>query len=71
MICDNCIHKAVCDKRYFVNHCSDKHTEADIINPELEKIKAEFEEDKYILLNQITAIKVIDRRISELKGEQK
>ena len=38
---------------------------------ELEKIKTEFEEDKYILLNQITAIKVIDRRIAELKGEQK
>ena len=38
---------------------------------ELEKLKAEFEEDKYILLNQITAIKVIDNHIEELKGEQK
>lgn len=36
---------------------------------ELEKLKAEFEEDKYILLNQITAIKVIDKYIAELKGE--
>lgn len=36
---------------------------------ELEKLKAEFEEDKYILLNQITAIKVIDNHIEELKGE--
>ena len=35
----------------------------------LEKLKAEFEEDKYILLNQITAIKVIDKHIAELKGE--
>lgn len=37
---------------------------------ELEKLKAEFEEDKYILLNQITAIKVIDMHISELKGNK-
>lgn len=36
---------------------------------ELEKLKAEFEEDKYILLNQITAIKVINNHIEELKGE--
>lgn len=36
---------------------------------ELEAIKAEFEEDKYILLNQTTAIKVIDNRITQLKGE--
>ena len=38
---------------------------------ELEKLKAEFEEDKYILLNQITAIKVINNHIEELKGENK
>lgn len=37
---------------------------------ELEKLKAEFEEDKYILLNQITAIKVIDMHIAELKGNK-
>lgn len=36
---------------------------------ELEKLKAEFEEDKYILLNQTTAIKVIDNYIFEMKGE--
>ena len=36
---------------------------------ELEDIKAEFEEDKYILLNQTVAIQIIDRRIAELKGE--
>ena len=36
---------------------------------ELEKLKAEIEEDKYILLNQTTAIKVIDNRITQLKGE--
>ena len=36
---------------------------------ELEKLKAEFEEDKYILLNQTTAIKVIDKHIAEQKGE--
>lgn len=36
---------------------------------ELEKLKVEFEEDKYILLNQTTAIKVIDNRITQLKGE--
>ena len=40
-----------------------------LIVEELEKLKAEFEEDKYILLNQITAIKVIDKYITELKGE--
>lgn len=37
---------------------------------ELEKLKAEFEEDRYILLNQTTAIKVIDNRITQLKGEK-
>jgi len=36
----------------------------------LEKLKAEFEEDKYILLNQTVAIKIIDNRIKELKGEK-
>lgn len=41
----------------------------DLIIKELEKLKAEFEEDKYILLNQTTAIKVIDNRITQLKGE--
>lgn len=37
---------------------------------ELEKLKAEFEEDRYILLNQTTAIKVIDDRITQLKGDE-
>lgn len=41
----------------------------DLIIKELEKLKAEFEENKYILLNQITAIKVINKYIAELKGE--
>ena len=36
---------------------------------ELKKLKAEFEEDRYILLNQITAIKVIDNHITKIKGE--
>ena len=36
---------------------------------ELEKIKAEFEEDRYILLNQTVAIQIIDKHIAELKGE--
>jgi len=36
---------------------------------ELEKLKAEFEEDKYILLNQTVAIQIMDKHISELKGE--
>ena len=36
---------------------------------ELEKLKAEFEEDRYILLNQTVAIKVLEKRIEELKGE--
>lgn len=37
----------------------------------LEKIKAEIEEDKYILLNQTVAIQIIDKHIAELKGENK
>lgn len=41
MICDNCIHNAVCEMAHFENHCGYKHTEADIIISELEKIKAE------------------------------
>lgn len=44
MICDNCIHNAVCDREHFENHCGYKHTEADIINPELEKIKQEIQD---------------------------
>lgn len=36
---------------------------------ELENIKAEFEEDKYILLNQTVAIQIMDKHIAELKGE--
>lgn len=47
---------------YFVNVTEEKIKE-------LEKLKAEFEEDKYILLNQTTAIKVIDNYIEELKGD--
>ena len=43
MICDNCIHNAVCEREHFVNHCGYKHTEADVIVPELEKVKAEIE----------------------------
>lgn len=39
------------------------------LEEELEQIKAEFEEDRYILLNQTVAIQVIDKHISELKGE--
>lgn len=42
----------------------------DCVMCNLEKIKAEFEEDKYILLNQTVAIQIIDRRIAELEGEQ-
>lgn len=49
---------------YFVNITEEKIKE-------LEKLKAEFEEDKYILLNQATAIKIIDRYIEELKGDDK
>lgn len=46
-VCDNCIHSAVCDRKAvleripYMTHCTYKHTEADIIHPELEKIKAE------------------------------
>ena len=41
MICDDCIHNAVCDRLCGENHCGYKHTKADIINSELEKIKIE------------------------------
>ena len=37
---------------------------------QLEQLKAEFEEDRCILLNQITAIKIIDSHIEELKGDK-
>ncbi len=43
---------------------------SDLIIKELEKLKAEFEEDRYILLNQTTAIKVINNRITQLKGDE-
>ena len=36
---------------------------------ELEKIRAEFEEDRNILLNQTVAIRIMDNNISELKGK--
>ena len=42
---------------------------AECVIEELEKIKAEFE-DK-ILLNQTVALQIMDKHISELKGENK
>ena len=38
---------------------------------EFEKLKAEFEEDKYILLNQTVAKQIIDKYIAKLKGESR
>lgn len=38
---------------------------------EFEKLKAEFEEDRYILLNQTVAIQIIDKYIAKLKGESR
>ena len=40
-----------------------------LIVEELEKIKAEFEDR--ILLNQTVAIQIMDKHISELKGEKR
>ena len=81
-VCDKCIHSAVCDRKAvleripYMTHCTYKHTEADIINPELEKIKAEildkvsmYEND--FLIEPHFVEEVINKRISELKGEQK
>ena len=63
------------DRKYYTGYLSGV---ADGLNQgrqdtiaELEKIKAEFEENKYILLNQTVAIQIIDKHISELKGENK
>ena len=38
------------------------------LEEKLENIKTEFEEDKYILLNQTVAIQIMDKHIAELKG---
>lgn len=77
MICDNCIHNAVCERAHFENHCGYKHSEADVINPELEKIKDEIiqvvnEEKNYDekwVLGLRYSVKIIDKYITELKGE--
>jgi len=77
MICDNCIHNAVCEMAHFENHCGYKHSEADVINPELEKIKDEIiqvvnEEKNYDekwILGLRYSVKIIDKYITELKGE--
>lgn len=73
MICDNCIHNAVCERAHFENHCGYKHTEADVINPELEKIKQEMipnSDDFWRVANASPFIKIIDKHIAELKGEK-
>lgn len=79
MICDNCIYDAVCERATFNSHCDYKHTEADIINPELEKIRKEIENDQEQMVNEKDfgkyygmgwAIRIIDKHISELKGEK-
>ena len=81
MICNNCIHNAVCERAHFENHCGYKHTEADIVNPELEKIKAELTEyrnnihagnDEFHigrLFGCDETVEIINKRIAELKGE--
>lgn len=66
MICDDCIHNAVCERAHFDNHCGYKHTEADIISSELEKIKAEINS---VYFHRDIIFGVIDERIKELKGE--
>lgn len=83
MICDNCIHNAVCDRLYGENHCGYKHTEADVINPELENIKTEIhdmlESDEVKndywgnLINNkaYLFLSIIDKHISELTGDNK
>ena len=58
------MNRAVVEKAHIENRIK-----RDFAIKELEKLKAEFEEDRYILLNQTTAIKVIDNRITQLKGE--
>lgn len=75
MICDNCIHNTVCERATFENHCGYKHTEADVINPKLEKIKAEIHDIKleldcdYYTGDKIT--RLIENHIEELKGKDK
>ena len=56
-VCEFCLGESYCEK--------DKE---DFVIEELEKLKAEFEEDKYILLNQTVAIQIMDKHIAELKG---
>lgn len=77
MICEDCIHNAVCDRLYFENHCGYKHTEADIINPELEHLKVELikiyqeeiKNDSRWSAGVKYSCKIIDNHIKELKGE--
>lgn len=69
MICDNCIHNEVCEKAHFENHCGYKHTEADIIIPELEKIKEKINEKDRTWMPKRFVNEILDTRIKELKGE--
>ena len=81
-VCDNCIHSAVCDRKAvleripYMTHCTYKHTEADIINPELEKIKGKIQNlfttsvcGGTPYYNAIMVDEILNKRISELKGE--
>lgn len=76
MICDNCIHNAVCEREHFENHCGYKHTEADVIVPEFEKIKAEIKDycewcDNAHYQSTKGIMLIFDKHIKELKGENK
>lgn len=71
--CNNCTFRErsygeyPCDKCRSGSNWTPSGNLIDFAIEEFEKIKAEFE-DK-ILLNQTVAIQIIDKRISELKGE--
>lgn len=81
MICEDCIHNVVCERAHFENHCGYKHTEADIIYTELEKIKSEIHDmlksdevkndywGNLINNKAYLFLSIIDKHIEELKGE--
>ena len=76
MVCENCLHRFVCEYRYAVivqYGCKYHKCKENIIITELEKIKAEIKTLRYGSDTYKHAIddvfEILDNRISELKGE--
>ena len=70
MVCENCLHRFVCEDRYTIEEqfgCRYYNCKENIIIPELEKIEEELKDSVY--LHRDFVFGVINNHIKELKGE--